>query len=171
VCDWAAFEGRVWEADAIQETNEGKIDLPEDEPAIIKLLMQYLYKGNYVIESSGISGFRVVKAKSYKRGHVLIHHTYDFPHTCTVDGFDFACDANLVCPHNLCGKHCDYNYICTVPEVKSPLRSSRTPKCTKSETNTEYTVSKSSVARRSWTTANQSGKRRDLPLRPSTLSR
>jgi hypothetical protein len=61
----------------IQETNEGKIDLPEDEPAIIKLLMQYLYQGNYVIESSGISGFRVVKAKSYKRGHVLIHHTYD----------------------------------------------------------------------------------------------
>jgi hypothetical protein len=38
-------EGISWEAGYLKESQDGTIDVPEEEPATIKLLMQYLYEG------------------------------------------------------------------------------------------------------------------------------
>jgi len=93
-------------SNATQETNEGKVDLPEDEPAIVKLLVQYLYEGEYRLESPDGPGFRVVNAAgSGTTPDEQIEYTCDFPHTC--DGANEGCMEPVICPHHTCGLHCE----------------------------------------------------------------
>ncbi|KAI4639935.1 hypothetical protein J4E93_008734 [Alternaria ventricosa] len=46
VCSRAEFFSRAVKFGG-KETEQGSVDLPEDEPAIVKLMMQYIYEGEY----------------------------------------------------------------------------------------------------------------------------
>ncbi|KAI4674179.1 uncharacterized protein J4E84_010792 [Alternaria hordeiaustralica] len=46
VCSRAEFFSRAVKFGG-KETEQGSVDLPEDEPAIVKLMMQYIYQGEY----------------------------------------------------------------------------------------------------------------------------
>ncbi|KAI4659342.1 uncharacterized protein J4E78_005769 [Alternaria triticimaculans] len=56
VCSRAEFFSRAVKFGG-KETEQGSVDLPEDEPAIVKLMMQYIYEGEYdpALPDSGLS--------------------------------------------------------------------------------------------------------------------
>jgi hypothetical protein len=75
----------------LQEASEGRIDLPEDDPEAVKLLIEYLYTAEY-------------GSKLHNLPEDLVY-TYDFPHTC-VDGCNSEIDGKKcweLCPHHKCG--------------------------------------------------------------------
>ena len=94
------------------------IDLPEDEPELVELLIQYLYENEYEP--------RLYREVSSKEEHdettstILVvggrkdaDYHYGFPHTC---GYNCLGRRHLVCPHHRCGrescgKTC-VNFIC-----------------------------------------------------------
>ncbi|KAF2279791.1 uncharacterized protein EI97DRAFT_482573 [Westerdykella ornata] len=84
-----------------KEAQEGKINLPEDEPETIKLLMQYLYEGVY--------GPPIKEPNATTKDY--------FPHTCewVNSGGFYWCNQPL-CPHHDCGDgKCSYKcaaFIC-----------------------------------------------------------
>ncbi|KAH6003989.1 hypothetical protein HBI39_022250 [Parastagonospora nodorum] len=84
-----------------KESSEGKIDLPEDEPVVVNLLIQYLYGGEYdpKLPDGGCSG--EVTEIQYT-GPRNSHFHYKFPHTCGPNG----CAACNVCGHHICGSSC-----------------------------------------------------------------
>ena len=97
-----------------QEATRHVVDLHEDEAQIIKLLIQYLYEGEYDPKMSRDEAGQiscgnpvVIETKNAK-------YNYDFPHTCT-DG----CPSphHRVCPHHSCGpyscKDSCQNFVCT----------------------------------------------------------
>jgi hypothetical protein len=91
-----------WGAKYLKESQDGTIDLP-DEPAVIKLLMQYLYEGEYDpllpdIESLGTIGKAAAKVRPAKALDGK-NYNYGFPHTCDSHGH---CYSNYVCPHHVC---------------------------------------------------------------------
>jgi hypothetical protein len=114
---------QVWrQGECIQESSEGKVDLPEDDPAIVKLLIQYLYEGEYephvpnettiFSDTMEFSGFQRIKSDSRSKRYGQ-EYTYEFSHTCT--HFNDYCSRCLVCPHHICSEDCNYtcqNYIC-----------------------------------------------------------
>ncbi|KAH3993102.1 hypothetical protein HBH70_192960 [Parastagonospora nodorum] len=85
-----------------KESSEGKIDLPEDEPAVVNLLIQYLYGGEYdpKLPDGGCST-EVTEIKY--TGHRNSYYHYKFPHTCGSNG----CAARNVCDHHACGSEPD----------------------------------------------------------------
>jgi hypothetical protein len=87
-----------------QEAEDRSIDLPEDEPAIVKLLIQYFYEAEYepVLLSMPIVPIIPTTYKSGGKGRQKPAPT--FPHTCE---YDFDC--KFACPHHICGHKCDYN--------------------------------------------------------------
>ncbi|EAT77701.2 hypothetical protein SNOG_14849 [Parastagonospora nodorum SN15] len=68
-----------------KESSEGKIDLPEDEPAVVNLLIQYLYGGEYdpKLPDGGCSA--EVTEIQYTGDRDSYYH-YKFPHTCGSNG-------------------------------------------------------------------------------------
>lgn len=65
-----------------KETTENKVDLPEDDPAVIKLMVQYICEGDYdprMPPDSSMNAAGVWTLGVTKDG---AHH-YSFPHTCT----------------------------------------------------------------------------------------
>ncbi|EUC41591.1 hypothetical protein COCMIDRAFT_40241 [Bipolaris oryzae ATCC 44560] len=117
ICPRAEFFARALKFGG-QETSTSEINLPEDDPAIIKLLLQYLYEGDYHLPSSPSSPSPpVLTTRTKKRPtHTPagLPYTYDFPHTCHPP----------LTPHTLCPHHtCTYtrsssqptpcNYTCT----------------------------------------------------------
>ncbi|KAH7081227.1 hypothetical protein BKA63DRAFT_405963 [Paraphoma chrysanthemicola] len=104
-----------------KESDEGKIDLPEDEPDTVALLMQYLYEGEYEPQlpsestachssASKMSLREVVRTESSSKG---ITYLYTFPHTCS--GCPSSTNQRYICPHHRCGNECEYNchlFIC-----------------------------------------------------------
>ncbi|KAH7091573.1 hypothetical protein FB567DRAFT_558421 [Paraphoma chrysanthemicola] len=99
-----------------KETDEGKIDLPDDEPDTVALLMQYLYEGEYEprlpsesvtnhAESSNMSLREVVRTiSSHPDGY---NYLYTFPHTCS-DCRSYP-NERFICPHHQCGNECEWN--------------------------------------------------------------
>ncbi|KAH3919350.1 hypothetical protein HBI56_025590 [Parastagonospora nodorum] len=109
-------------SDVAKEATEGKIDLPEDEPKIIKLLIQYLYEGEYEPRLSDASPIataprgdmshrEVVRTDNYNTGYDR-KYAYSFPHTCDSNGH---CTKLCICPHHICCNACGYScrdFIC-----------------------------------------------------------
>lgn len=65
-----------------KEKENNVIDLPEDDPAIIRLLIQYLYEGDYDPKPPTRSEEEILKEYiiSIKES---FGPSYDFPHTCS----------------------------------------------------------------------------------------
>lgn len=111
-----------------KESESGVIDLPEDEPEIIKLLIQYLYEAEYspVLPTGGQD--TSVAAPPREPGY-----QYDFPHSCR-DGSDhpgslfvrtIPCMKRNICPHHTCAADdawsiCCQNFSCERCEAPSP---------------------------------------------------
>ncbi|KAF2807560.1 uncharacterized protein BDZ99DRAFT_447950 [Mytilinidion resinicola] len=91
VCSRCDFFARAVRFSVGKEAHDGKIDLPEDEPAIVKLLMQYLYEGEYD---------PALPPEAQKP-------TMEFPHSCSTFPYHRCC--STVCPHHTCGIHCGAN--------------------------------------------------------------
>jgi hypothetical protein len=82
-----------------QEAAENKIDLPEDNPAIIDILIRFLYEGEYEPKSPRtIMGHIPLIVPVDERYH------QQFPHTCERLG---VCEhpRYRVCPHHQCSEY------------------------------------------------------------------
>jgi hypothetical protein len=108
-----------------QETLNGKIDLPEDEPAMIRLLLQYLYEGEYEPCFPDIpkslkelrDGSLIDTSLSHGEG---MPYDYDFPHRCNIYNSYISCGREI-CPHHTCGTDCKVpgcrNFICKACKI------------------------------------------------------
>lgn len=113
----------------VEETQSGTIDLPEDEPGTIKLLIQYLYEGEYepFLPPAAVQTVIVAPATPIKRGKQSVkrqEYTLSFPHTCYDRNKD--CCSPRICPHHYCGNDCFYTCsgftceTCTTPALTGP---------------------------------------------------
>jgi len=86
---------------ALQEAAENHIDLPEDEPAIIILLLEYLYTSEYtpILPVPSAS----VPRKKATTLSIPQHMQHTFPHVCSTDCY------GIVCPHHECSYDCENN--------------------------------------------------------------
>ncbi|KAF2107103.1 hypothetical protein BDV96DRAFT_309347 [Lophiotrema nucula] len=107
VCPRSEFFGRAVRFKASKEAEDGKIDLPEDEPEIIKLLMQYFYEAEYESLLPTVTQVNLSPPKS------------PFPHTCRRGGPFGAnfikCEIRHPCQHHRCGLHCNWDcfgFVC-----------------------------------------------------------
>ncbi|KAF1915942.1 hypothetical protein BDU57DRAFT_515747 [Ampelomyces quisqualis] len=125
VCKRADFFARAVKFGG-KEASEGKINLPEDEPAIVNLLMQYLYEGEYEpllpdkalaakVSYNKTAQLEIIKTASYDTyGNT---YTYDFPHAChSSPTKKWRCIAKFLCPHHTCNQDCSgfcRDFVCT----------------------------------------------------------
>ncbi|ENH99091.1 hypothetical protein COCC4DRAFT_181912 [Bipolaris maydis ATCC 48331] len=125
VCNRAGFFARAVGFGG-QETESGILDLPEDEPETVKLLIQYLYERGYEpqlpLTDASFSMVAIStpvehgKSSSKKLDYHLV-----FPHTC-YNEHDY-CHNSRLCPHHYCGQNCDYTCrgfacpICDTPAL------------------------------------------------------
>jgi hypothetical protein len=84
-----------------KEAESGVINLPEDEPEIVKLLIQYLYEGEYEpllpdSESSIAPPPVKIGAPRPIRSPDGDIYSYNFPHTCRGNAHSY------ICPHHTC---------------------------------------------------------------------
>ena len=126
VCTRADFFARAIKFGG-KEVTDGKIDLPEDDPAIVALLITYLYEGEYEPRLSEVSAanrivgdmsdFDVVRTDVCAPQHGY-NYSYDFPHTC-VRRNEWRCgpyEQRYLCPHHTCQHQCNFDcqgFICT----------------------------------------------------------
>ena len=100
------------------------VDLPEDDPEIVKILVQYLYEGEYepILPSADALTLTVAVPTPVKRGKLSSRrqeYSYSFPHTC-YDRGDY-CSNERLCPHHCCGEQCNHTCrefaceVCTTP--------------------------------------------------------
>jgi hypothetical protein len=83
------------------------IDLTGDEPGIVRLLIQYLYEGEYdptLPDGNCMEEGREIIVEGIK----ATGYHYKFPHTCVNRG---GCPKHNVCQHHLCHKSCNANCI------------------------------------------------------------
>lgn len=85
--------------DSLQEAEEGKINLPADDPAQIKPLMQYLYEAEYDPKLPASHAAHFSNKDIFKPRDRLDFH-YEFPHTCSQGCLGMN---QRVCQHHLCG--------------------------------------------------------------------
>jgi hypothetical protein len=92
--------------DSSQEQNEDRIDLPDDEPSIIKLMIDYIYSAEYEPllprDISKIAASDVRPKHSCKSGHMA----------CPNYGA-----SRLVCSHHTCGISCAFTcdgFVCDI---------------------------------------------------------
>jgi len=113
----------------VEETHSGTIDLPDDEPEIIRLLVQYLYEGEYepFLPPAAVQTVLVAPATPIKRGKQSAkkqEYTLGFPHTCSDQSI--YCARPQICPHHSCGIKCTYTCsgftckICSLPALTGP---------------------------------------------------
>ncbi|KAF1968007.1 hypothetical protein BU23DRAFT_277911 [Bimuria novae-zelandiae CBS 107.79] len=88
------------------ESETKNVDLSDEEPAIVKLLMQFLYEGDY---APLISDENLDSEESEEASSVA-------PHTCCVyDLWGQMCSRKL-CQHHQCGHNCNRNcrnFVCS----------------------------------------------------------
>lgn len=118
------FGGQVRASDAVsrgcstnatQESHTGTIDLSEDEPEVVALLVQYLYEGEYDPTLAPAAMPTVTPAlstpvKRSKKEPKKQKYSFCFPHTCIAQ--NCSCTDNRLCPHHRCG----YDCACTCKE-------------------------------------------------------
>jgi hypothetical protein len=95
------------------------VSLPEDDPATVKLLVQYLYEGDYhpsalpfVAQNSEVSTNSVSQHSSKNKSRKMPRNMQpsNSPHSCTYSACGY-----IVCDHHQCGDHCDNNcssFVC-----------------------------------------------------------
>ncbi|KNG50713.1 hypothetical protein DDE82_003395 [Stemphylium lycopersici] len=109
VCSRADFFARAVKFGG-KETEQGQVDLPDDEPFIVKLLIQYIYEGEYepCLPDDDYSSVVATETKpTSKKKHRNSHtYNYGFPHSCLP--YRYSCNDPNVCPHHTCGSHCGY---------------------------------------------------------------
>ncbi|KAI4710214.1 hypothetical protein J4E89_004665 [Alternaria sp. Ai002NY15] len=116
VCGRAEFFARTLKFGG-KEAESDIIDLPEDEPAIVKLLVQYLYEGEYeplLPDGESSLALSSVDLKKSRPKHDLngTPYNYNFPHSCT--GRNSYCYQPHVCPHHTCSGglgRCRFNCV------------------------------------------------------------
>ncbi|KAF2634164.1 hypothetical protein P280DRAFT_464069 [Massarina eburnea CBS 473.64] len=108
VCSQSGFFAAAMRFTAGKEVEDGTIDFPDDDPAAMKLLVQFMYLGDYEPYLDLDSPKRPLLDTSGGR------YTYDFPHTCK-----FGCPSpdHRICPHhqcwqNTCNTGC-VRFVCT----------------------------------------------------------
>ncbi|KAH8634417.1 hypothetical protein IG631_09817 [Alternaria alternata] len=94
-----------------EEASEGKVDLPQDEPEIVRLLVQYLYENDYKVdfdencEQKRKQKWAAIDLRSQRSpggcGYLL-----NFPHRC---GQGCSYTTVWVCPHHRCADACKIN--------------------------------------------------------------
>lgn len=90
-------------AETFQETQNGVVDLPEDDPGTIRRLIQYLYSGYYNIPKTKKTNEMVHEPRPVANRDGVAF-TYHFPHTCNPNDPPIV----HVCPHHTCANRCDY---------------------------------------------------------------
>ncbi|KAI4622192.1 hypothetical protein J4E83_004932 [Alternaria metachromatica] len=95
VCERAEFFARTLKFGG-KESESDIIDLPEDEPAIVKLLVQYLYEGEYEpLLPDGKSSLALssvdLKESRPKHDSNGTPYNYNFPHSCGNGRCRFNC--------------------------------------------------------------------------------
>jgi hypothetical protein len=104
-------------ADEAQEHAEATVNLPEDDPDLLKLYIQFLYEAEYeprlLLGKTGDGpSNHVVAAKRHPQ------YTYEFPHDCLVSKYIW------ICPHHICNKKREkVDFICKecCADVPPPL--------------------------------------------------
>lgn len=104
-----------------QESAENKIDLPEDEPDTVKVLIQYLYEGEYdpKLPDGKLSSDVVDPVAPVVSGPKKDGFHYRFPHTCARGCRSY----HNVCPHHSCSTQCADDCVdfickeCCIPTV------------------------------------------------------
>ena len=98
---------RCW-SNRAQEAEQGLINLSDNEPVIVKLLVQYLYEAEYdpILPTPA----------PLKPGGIAPRTD---PHTCAKNPSNYHCNSygyyRQVCPHHSCGSQCSYNcnnFVC-----------------------------------------------------------
>ncbi|KAJ6282184.1 hypothetical protein J3E71DRAFT_361129 [Bipolaris maydis] len=109
VCNRAGFFARAVSFGG-RETKSGILDLPEDEPETVKLLIQYLYEGEYepqlppAAESLSTTAIYTPVKRGKSSSKKPDYHL-------------------VLCPHNYCGENCGYTCwgltcpICDTPAL------------------------------------------------------
>ncbi|CAN9451290.1 unnamed protein product [Alternaria alternata] len=138
VCERAEFFARTLKFGGT-ESESSIIDLPEDEPKVVKLLIQYLYGGEYEPllpddeSREALLAAKIGRPKNDFQGRV---YNYELPHSCSHPGR--GCTRSVVCPHHTCrggfgapapafgSTNCNYNcrnfncQECNNPEPPTP---------------------------------------------------
>ena len=101
----------------LQEAQTGVIDLPEDKPAIVKLLMQFSYEGEYKLELSGAQTDSSTQPRRPTHNHEGLQYHYKFPDTCRAISGGFSARSDLrnqpvVCPHHNCNESNMFSGTC-----------------------------------------------------------
>ncbi|KAK7186690.1 BTB/POZ domain-containing protein [Paraphaeosphaeria sporulosa] len=116
VCPRAKFFGNAIKFPG-KESESNTISLPKDDPAMVKLLIQYLYEGDYFppclpstsSSPSTNSYFQNDRSSEWKKASYHVVQQPEMPHTCTE--YEVYCDHPAVCEHHQCGGECDYHCI------------------------------------------------------------
>jgi hypothetical protein len=98
----------------LQNGDAGKVNLPEDDPTIVSLLINYMYECEYEPKLPDVKVFDEVLSRVIVTG-VMMEDTYnyEFPHTC-----ENGCPEphHAVCQHHVCGidtcKDTCNNFVC-----------------------------------------------------------
>lgn len=116
--------------DTYKETTTGKIDLPDDEPAIVKLVLQYLYEGNY---DSAQPNDGPIQSPTSLKSAAFPNSVNEVTHTCVFEMFGPSC-TEMTCPHHTCtttfcrrgGRTlCCMNFRCPICSGSQPVTASR----------------------------------------------
>lgn len=108
----------------LQEAEENKIDLSDDDSAMIKLLIQYFYESDYGPKlpddqmqgaaacrtAHAVAGTSLLKTAKGKAA-VKVDSESGFPHPCNVslNSWDYTC--RELCSHHACGSDCSWNCV------------------------------------------------------------
>ncbi|RYN86485.1 hypothetical protein AA0119_g12837, partial [Alternaria tenuissima] len=105
ICGRAGFFARAIKFGG-QETQTDQINLPKDERKRIKLLVQYLYEGEYDPVLPPTAAQTTTPAVVTSAAFVNKNFpSISFPHTCHSRGFDgYTCRYRELCPHHKCDR-------------------------------------------------------------------
>ncbi|EMD66038.1 hypothetical protein COCSADRAFT_35975 [Bipolaris sorokiniana ND90Pr] len=131
VCGRAGFFARAIKFGG-QEAQTDQIDLPEDDPKTVKLLIQYLYEGEYdpVLPPTTPQTTTLAVVTPVKHWDTA-SKSLSFPHTCHMiefRGFDgpsiYDCSNDQLCPHHRCSIDCRYRcreFSCQTCVLPNPI--------------------------------------------------
>ncbi|KAK7177467.1 BTB/POZ domain-containing protein [Paraphaeosphaeria sporulosa] len=111
-----------------KETQTDQVDLPEDDPETVKLLVRYLYEGEYdpFLPSAATQSTTLAVVTPVRHGYTT-SKSPSFPHTCQGSGFDgYTCKYGQLCPHYRCSSDCDFKCreftceTCVIPNLIGP---------------------------------------------------
>ncbi|KAF2867322.1 hypothetical protein BDV95DRAFT_610735 [Massariosphaeria phaeospora] len=113
-----------------KESNEGKLEMHDDGPSIVKLLVQYFYESDYLPALLSNAKTTLSEKLDYLRGtnpknSEGVPYAYTFPHRCNALGW--SCRDIILCPHHICtATTCNFGCYsfacreCTVQIIHGP---------------------------------------------------